>query len=189
MLTRGRERGARRLHLRLRCVSFRARIVELLLGDEAGLRLRRLQKTVVVGLKGSVAGFGAADLVLRDVDLLLAALLLRLAAAILRVQLRDFEHGERLAGVDAVADIDVDVAHVAGDLRVHIDHLVGLELAGEGEYVRDVAALDNADGGGDGLGGSVGGVRAALHPRRHSRRQKERQGNARSGEAIAETRC
>jgi hypothetical protein len=79
--------------------------------------------------------FGAADLVLCDVDLLLATLLLGLAAAVLCAELRDFEHRERLAGMDAVADIDVDMAHVPGDLRVHIDRLIRLELSGEREHV------------------------------------------------------
>jgi hypothetical protein len=74
-----------------------------------------LQKAVVVGLEREVASYSAADLVLRDVDLLPAALLLRLAAAILRVQPRDFELSQPLAGVDAVADIDVDVARTSSE--------------------------------------------------------------------------
>src|ERR1700733_1346087 len=168
-------------------VALRARIVEFLLGDEAGLRLRRLQQTVVVRLQGSMAGFGATDLMRRDVDLLLAALLLRLAAAILRTELGNFEHRERLAGVDAVADIDIDVAHIAGDLRVHIDHLVGLELPREREHVRYVAALDNADSRGDWLGGGIGRALTRFASG-ECKRQKERQGEGLSGEKTAETR-
>ncbi len=158
MLSRRGERRTRRIHLRLRCIGLRASVVQLLLGDQPGLRLRGLQQPVVVRLQRGVARLGAADFVLRDADLLLAALLLGLAAAILRVQLRDFEHRERLAGVDAVADIDIDVAYVAGDLRVHIDHLVGLELPGKREHVRDVAALHHADRGRDGLRRGIRGV-------------------------------
>ena len=112
-----------------------------------------------------MTGFGAADLVLRDADLLLAALLLGLAAAILRVQLGDFEHREGLACVDAVADVDVDMAHVAGDFCVHIDDLVGLELPGEREYVRDVSTLHDADGCSNGLGGCIRGSLAAFASR------------------------
>jgi hypothetical protein len=99
---------------------------------------------------------------LRDADLFHASLLLGLAAAILRVQLGNFEYGEGLAGVDAIADVDVDVAHVAGDLCVYIDDLIGLKLPGEREHVRDVAALDNADGRSGGLGGCVRGSLAAF---------------------------
>ncbi len=76
-----------------------------------------------------MARLGPADLVLRNANLLLAALLFGLAATILRVQLRHFQHRERLAGADAVADIHIDMAHVSGDLRVHINYLIGLELA------------------------------------------------------------
>ena len=96
-----------------------------------------------------MAGLGAADFVLGDADLLLAALLLGLAAAILRVQFGHFEHGERLTGTDAVADIDIDVTDIAGNLRVHVDHLVGLKLPGETEHMRDVARLDRTYGSSD----------------------------------------
>jgi hypothetical protein len=76
---------------------------------------------------------------------------------------------------------------------VHIDHLVRLELAGEREQVRDVAALNNGDGGSDGLGGWVGGGWVggiwARFASGEGERQKERQGDDRSGETIAEKKC
>jgi hypothetical protein len=100
-------------------------------------------------LAWSATWLASADLVLRERDLFLAAQVLRLAAAVLCVQLGDFEHGECLAGANAVADIDIDMAHVAGDLRMHIDHLIGLKLAGKTQHMGDVAALDFTHGSSD----------------------------------------
>jgi hypothetical protein len=84
-----------------------------------------------------------------------------MAAAILRAQFGNFEDCERLARADAIADIYVDVTHVARNLRVHINQLVGLELASQREHMRYLAALDDADRRRD---GPVGGVDGCILP-------------------------
>jgi len=45
--------------------------------------------------------------------------------------------------VHAVADVDVNMADEAGDCRMDVDGLVGLELSSEGKNLIDVAALDD----------------------------------------------
>jgi hypothetical protein len=45
----------------------------------------------------------------------------------------------------AVADIDIDVSHIARNFRMHIYHLKGLKLASKTQNMRDIAALHNGD--------------------------------------------
>ena len=91
----------------------------------------------------------------------------------LRLELGDFEHGERLTLLDHVADVDVDLLHVAADLGVDVDHLVGLELAGEGEDVVDIAALRGGHAGGRN-DGSLGSSPVDGRPKDRWRRGRRR---------------
>jgi hypothetical protein len=54
-----------------------------------------------------------------------------LCAAILGVQLRDFEGCEGLPGMDTVANIDIDVPDIPRYLGVHVYYLICLELPGQ----------------------------------------------------------
>jgi hypothetical protein len=121
----------RSVHLRERTLSPRACIVELLLCDKPGLHLGCLDETVVVRLQGRVVRLRTADFMLSRRDLFFVALVLCLAAALLCIDFRNLEHGERLAGMEPIADIDINVPHVAGYLGLHITHLIWLKLTGE----------------------------------------------------------
>ena len=118
-------------------------VIEFLLRDQAGVALRCLLQARVLFMQSLVLRFGAIDLVLRARNLFLALVDLEDGLLQLRLQFRNFKRSERLALLDDVADVDVDLAHVAADLGVDVDHLVGLELPGEREHVADVAPLRN----------------------------------------------
>lgn len=92
-----------------------------------------------------VLGFSAIDVVLSAGDFLFTLVDLEDGLLQLRLQLRNFKGGERLPFFDNVTDVDVDGAHVSGNLGMHIYHLVRLELAGEREHVGDAAALCRCD--------------------------------------------
>ena len=98
-------------------------------------------EALVLCVKRGVGGFGAADLVLGLRDLFPALLNLEDRLLQLGFQLGDFEHGQSLALVDDVADVDVDLFHVAADLGVNVNDLVWLELPSQREHVRDIASL------------------------------------------------
>ena len=122
-----------------------------------------------LGVERGVHRFGALDLVLRARDLFLALLQLEAGLLELRLQLRHFEHRQRFALVHDVANVDVDALHVAAHLGVHVDHLIGLELAGEREHVGDVAALRDGNarrrhGRGVGVGAAAAGMAGSQLP-------------------------
>ena len=104
-----------------------------------------------------MGGLGAPDFMLGADNFVAALGYLRDGALQLGLQLGDFEHGEGLALMDAVADVDVDVADEAGDLGMNIDDLIGLELTGQGEHLVDVADLHESDlaAGGPGAASTV----------------------------------
>ena len=92
-------------------------------------------------MQGRVRRLGAVDLVLRARDLFLALLQLEYCLLQLRLQLRHFENRQRLALMNNVADIDIDVRHVAAHLGVNVDNLVRLELSGQREHMGNIAPL------------------------------------------------
>jgi hypothetical protein len=51
----------------------------------------------------------------------------------LLLQLRNFEHGDHISGLDARAVIDVELLHEAGFLGVNVDFLKGNQLGRLGE--------------------------------------------------------
>src|SRR5260370_11760707 len=61
-------------------------------------------------------------------------------------QLRDFQNSEHLAFLDVIADIHVDHADVARDFGMNIHILKGLEFAGDGQRVAEIASLDSRYG-------------------------------------------
>jgi hypothetical protein len=56
----------------------------------------------------------------------------RLRSRDFSLQLGDFEHGESLALMYSVSNVDINVSDIAGDLSVDIDFLKRLEYSGDG---------------------------------------------------------
>ena len=56
-------------------------------------------------------------------------------------QFRNLQYGQHLSRVNVVADIDINIADVAGYLGVQLDILVRNELAGDGQRSGDRLAL------------------------------------------------
>ena len=135
------KRGFGRVDLGGRRHRFRARVIQLLLGNQPGLRGRRLLEPVEIGLQRRVFCLCSTYLVLRLRDAVACAKLLGLCGAILRVQFRYFEHGKRLPGMYPVTDIDIDTAHITGNLGMDVDNLERLKLSGQSQGVRDASAL------------------------------------------------
>jgi hypothetical protein len=155
MLLGGGHGGTGRVDLGLGREIGGAGVIEFLLGDETWVTLSGLLQANVLLVECLVLGLGTTDLVLRSGDLFLALVNLEDRLLELGLEFGDFERSECLAFVDDVADIDVDLAHVAGDLGVHVHDLVRLKLAGEGEDMANIATLGDGDAGG-GYGGGAG---------------------------------
>lgn len=131
-----------------------------------------------------MGGLGALDFMPGANDLVVASGDFRDGAGQLRGQLGHLEDGEGLSLVDAVADIDVNVANEAGDLGVDVDNLVRLELAGEREDLVDAAALGPSDL----SGGRPGSSFNVFGPAMAAPKQKDnRDGNDRSGNEDPQT--
>jgi len=97
----------------------------------------------------------------------------------LRVEFRDFENGQYFSGFHVIANIDVDLTNVAGDLGVDVDFLIWQKFAGNLQSVRDGPAPHPRDGrarrvphgrGGHGAAGvhSPCNERANQNAKRHS---------------------
>ena len=130
---------------------------------------------------------------LRLADLFLALIDLEDSLLQLRLQLRHFEHGECLTLVHDVADIDVDLPHVAADLGVYVHHLVGLKLPGQGEHVGEIAALGGRYPGGGhrrslGIAGFVRRAARAKSKRRQCRCADRCEQNRRRGRVAGRGR-
>ena len=141
------------IYLCFRRKILRLRIVDFLLRDQPGLPCGGLLQPLELRVNCGMFRFCAVDFVLCARNLLLALLQLEDRLLQLRFQFRHFKHGNGLALVNHVADIDVDVRHVSAHLGVHIDNLEWLELPGQRQHVRDIAALrcryaGRGDGGG-----------------------------------------
>jgi hypothetical protein len=149
--------------LRLRGEVFRLSVVEFLLGDEAGMPLGGFAETFISGMKSSMGGFRAADLVLRASDLFLALRNLENGLLELRFEFRDFENREGLTLSHNVSDVDIDLPHVTANFGVDVDCLIRLELPGKGQHVTNFAPLRGGDtGGGDGCGLGYGSATATM---------------------------
>ena len=92
-------------------------------------------------MQSRVGRLRAIDFMLRARNLLLALLHFKGRCLQLGFQFRHLQHGERLALMHNVANIDIDLLHVPAHLGVHIDDLEGLKLPGEGQHLGDIAAL------------------------------------------------
>src|SRR5260370_38476995 len=64
----------------------------------------------------------------------------------LRRQLRDFQNSEHLAFLNVIANIHVDPPDVAPAFGMNIHILKGLEFAGDGQRVAEIASLDSRYG-------------------------------------------
>ena len=137
--------GFGRVDLCLRVQVFCLRVVQFLLRNQAGTRGCRLLQAFRLGMERRVQCLGAFDLLLRARDFFLALFELECGLFELRFQLGNFEDRQRFSLVHDVADVDVDALHVAAHLGMHVDFLIGLELAGEREDVGNVAALGHGD--------------------------------------------
>jgi hypothetical protein len=59
----------------------------------------------------------------------------------LGAQFWNLQGGERLTGMNTVANVNEDFADIARDLGVDVDHLVRLKLTSDAQHMRDIAAL------------------------------------------------
>ena len=78
------------------------------------------------------------DLVLRPRHFRLAAIHACLRPGAVVRHFGDFERRQQLAFFDAIANVHVDVLHVAGDLGHEVDFLIRLELRGEDHAARQI---------------------------------------------------
>ncbi len=85
----------------------------------------------------SIAGLFAGHLALQALDVLLGLDDTGLSACYLGLQLRDFEHSQRLTSANPVADIDVDMPYVTGDLAMDVDLLKRLKDSGYCQLIRN----------------------------------------------------
>ena len=108
-------------------------IVELLLRDQSGTRIRCLFQSSVSSVCGRIRCLSFFHFIVGASDGLLAALHHSFRSKDLRSQLGHFEHGERLAFFHVVAHVHEDGLNVTGDLGVDIDFLEWFEFGGECE--------------------------------------------------------
>src|SRR4029077_12416381 len=78
---------------------------------------------------------------LRSANLFLRCAYRSFRASQLRGQFRYFQHRDRLALPHVVTDVDINLADVTRQFRVHIHVLKRLELAGDGQRAAHVVAL------------------------------------------------
>ena len=67
------------------------------------------------------------------------------------LQLGNFERGQQLVRLNLVAEINLHLADIAGDLRVQFHLLVGPELGGHGHLIKEGLARHLRHGYGNGL--------------------------------------
>ena len=103
-------------------------IVDLLLGDQAGPFGHYRRQAVGGKMRHLVHLLGALEFVLGAGHLGVASLRTGVGAAQIVAHLRYFERGQQLPLPHPVADIDIDLLDIAGDLRHHVDLLKRLEL-------------------------------------------------------------
>jgi hypothetical protein len=121
----------------LRGQVFGQRIVQLLLRDQPRLRFCRLLQTLIVGVQRGVPGLFRGHFMLCPDNLIRTARHLGNRAFQLSLQFRDFQNRKCLPLPHPVADIHPYGTNETGNLGVNIDHLVGLELPGESQNMRN----------------------------------------------------
>ena len=109
--------------------------------NQAGTRGGRLLQARRFRVQSKVQCLGTFYLVLCARDLFLALFELEGRLLQLRLQLRDFQNCQCLSLVHNVANVHIDLLHVAAHLGVYVDHLIRLELPGQRKHMGDVAAL------------------------------------------------
>ena len=114
LLPRSRERRLRRLDLRFRCAVFGLGVVQFLLRNQARTRLGSLRQPHRVGVQRVVLRLVARDFILGALNFLLTVPHSGSCALATRAsKFRYFQHGQHLASLHPVADVDIDLADIA----------------------------------------------------------------------------
>ena len=113
----------------------------------SGLSLVGVHQALGVGMERDVVGFGARDVAVRALDLFLGVVDGGIRFIDLRDEFWNLENGQHLAVVHAVADVDIDLLDVSGDLGVDLNVLVRNELARNRKLVGDRLTFGDGDGG------------------------------------------
>ena len=136
----------------------------MILVDRNQPRIREM-RIAVVGLRASVTGHRMVKVIM---------------------QLRHLENGEQLSGLDAIADVDLHLLHVAGHLGVQLDLGVGPELRGNGDFLEKILAVDARNRHHGYLRGRCGPRRASLPG---AREQDDSQRHRRPGPPDSISAC
>src|SRR6202021_3474241 len=107
-------------------------IVEFLFSDQAGTRVGSLLQSSSCCTQGNMIRFRAIYVVLSARYFLLAVAHARISSLQLRCKLWDLENSEHLALVDVIANVNIDVLDIAGDLGVEFHFLVREKFARNG---------------------------------------------------------
>src|SRR5579864_2811210 len=91
---------------------------------------------------GGMQGSRPIEIALRPSDRILCAAHRGVGSLELSAQLRNFQHGQSLSSLNAIANIHVNLANVPRDFSVNLDFLKWPELPGQGEGTRNRFALD-----------------------------------------------
>ncbi len=140
------QRGLGGFYLRLGCSVFGGGVVEFLLGDQARPRFVGVDQADSVGVQSHIVGFGTGYVALSALNFFLGMMHRCFRRIDLGHQFGDLQDSEHLSLADAVANIDVNVADVAGDLGVQFDVLIGNELSSDRKSGGHGLALDRSDG-------------------------------------------
>ena len=135
----------RRRDLRLGHAVASIGLVNVLLRHEIRPRLQHARQPGGAEVRHLVHRFRTLEIRLRAVDLLLRALDARFVLLHFVLQLRNLENREELAGLHAIADVDVDRLQIARDFRVHVDLLKWPECGGDRQRLCDVATRHSGD--------------------------------------------
>src|ERR1700690_126513 len=95
---------------------------------------------------GVVVRFGAFDVLLGAMDGILAALNVGVGSGDLGAEFGNFENGKNLFIFHLVADVDVNVPDVPGNLGVNVNLLVGTERSGESDRAANRATSREGHG-------------------------------------------
>src|SRR5581483_5878642 len=97
-------------------------------------------------MSGGVKGFRTLQVTFCSPDRILRALASRVCSLHLRVKFRNLEHGEHLPGLDAVANVHINLADVSGNFGMDIDLLERPEVPGQGDGVSNRLTLHHDHG-------------------------------------------
>src|SRR3974390_953091 len=93
-------------------------------------------------MSGGMGGFGAFDVTLRSMNLLLGSPHSCRGTRPLGSEFRNFQDGKSLSIGNVIADIHVHLADITRNLGVNIYILERLKGPGDGQNIFDIAAMD-----------------------------------------------